>query len=479
MISLTRKTLSWLCAASMILPMGLAVPSGTAQAQVRQTQRTSAFTCANNRFTNGDFSNAPAGTAFGQVEYEHHQDINVAVGWKAPWSSAGSLADLFSPTEQIGVAGQIAPPIAPDGNYAAIWIGNINESDAGFREGMYNQLVTPILANSGNHQFTFKTADMATAGTGVSYIGVYGIKRGPNDPPIAAPSGHNTPSNKNLYGAGKVVLLATVQLPASIPARTWQQQTVTFPTSNFGSLTDITHVFVTKADAADGAVTATQRRYIAFDDFCMQNEADVPGSGNTGNTPTTPTNTNCPGTGCTDQSYSTCCPPTTRFNLGTMLQSMQPNISGDYYLKFTLNPALDAQMTAYGNYLKLLDPSYTGMAMTIRQFDGGSGNAPVISGGPLEPEKAIYWNSGTTAGAQWPAGDLFSPSVVRPVNNWTVVETVVWHTGPNRPWSLDCAIKRIAFRPQVVGGRSMPGARGFMDYRGPAPAAAAQRPARH
>ena len=485
--------LSIVCSASLMMPIGIGT-SGAAQAQMRRTNaKMAAFSCPNNRFTNGDFSNAPAGTGPGQVEQRFDQDIDVAVGWKAPWEGAGSLADLYSSTELIGAAGQVPRPTSPDGNYAAMWIGNENTADPGFREGMYNQLVTPIAANSGTHQFTFKTAALHTGASGKSYIGVYGVKRLASDPLIASPAGHNNPSNKNLYGPGKVVHLATVELPAATPMLAWQNQTVTFPTSTFGSLSEISHVMVTKADTADGAVTAGQRRYIAFDDFCMQSYTDAGigntdtggggsggngDTGNTGSTPQVPVNTNCPGIGCTDQAYSTCCPPSANTKLSKMLSSVQATIGDDYYLKFTLDPVLDAQMTAYGAYLKLLDPSYTGMAMTVRAFDGGSGNTPSVSGGPLEPEKAIYWNAGTPSGVQWPAGDLFSPVTKRPVNNWTVVETVIWHTGPNRPWSMDCTIKRIAFRPQVVGGRALPGTRGFTDYNGAPPASAAKRPAR-
>lgn len=471
---------SIVCSASLMVPTGIGT-TGVAQAQMRRTNaKMAAFNCPNNRFTNGDFSNAQPG-----FETDPDQDIDHAEGWKAIWSSTTnpSLADLFSATETP------AFPISPsDGNYAAMWVSNrVTIDGKNYREGMFNKLATPIAASTGSHSFTFKTANLETAGSGTTYIGIYGINRLDSEALPNAPTGIATPSNISLFGAAKSVLLAKVELPANTPKQTWQTNTVTFPTSTFGSLPQVSHVMVTRLDESEGATEKTQNRYMAFDDFCMQSYVDTGGSntdtgngstGNTGSNPQLPVNTNCPGTGCTDQSFSTCCPPSSGFKLSKMLASVQPTIGDDYYLKFTLDPALDAQMTAYGAYLKLLDPSYTGMAMTVRAFDGGSGNTPSVSGGPLEPEKAIYWNAGTPSGVQWPAGDLFSPATKRPVNNWTVVETVIWHTGPNRPWSMDCSIKRIAFRPQVVGGRTLPGSRGFSEYTGNPPASAARKPVR-
>ncbi len=484
--------LSIVCSASLMMPIGIGT-SGAAQAQMRRTNaKMAAFNCPNNRFTNGDFSNAPAGAGPGQIDKSMDQDIDLAVGWKAIWSTADnpSLADLYSATAPTPFI--VSPP---DGNFAAMWVSNRVIDGAGMREGMFNKLVTPIAAGTGTHSFTFTAANLETAGAGKTYIGIYGINRSDSEALPNAPINATTPSNINLFGASKSVLLAKVEMPVAVPKQTWQSYTVTFPTSTFGALPQVSHVMVTKLDAAEGATEITQNRYVAFDDFCMQTAADagVPntdggtsggngtggsGTGGSGSGGQVPVNTNCPGIGCTDQAYSTCCPPSANTKLSKMLASVQPTISDDYYLKFTLDPMLDAQMTAYGAYLKLLDPSYTGMAMTVRAFDGGSGNSPSVSGGPLEPEKAIYWNAGTTAGVQWPAGDLFSPATKRPVNNWTVVETVIWHTGPNRPWSMDCSIKRIAFRPQVVGGRALPGTRGFTDYNGAPPASAAKRPAR-
>ena len=477
--------LSIVCSVSLIMPIGVGT-SGVAQAQMRRTNaKMAAFNCPNNRFTNGDFSIAQPG-----FETDPDQDINYADGWKAIWSSTTdpSLADLFSATETPAFA--ISPP---DGNYAAMWVSNrITIDGRVFREGMFNKLTTPIVAGTGTHSFKFTTANLETAGAGKTYIGIYGVNRLDSEALPNAPTTLTTPSNINLFGPTKTVLLAKVELAGNTPKQTWQTNTVTFPTSTFGSLPQISHVMVTRLDEAEGATEKTQNRYLAFDDFCMQNFTDAgigntdtgggsSGNGDTGNTgsnPQVPVNTNCPGTGCADQTFSTCCPPSANTKLSKMLASVQATIGDDYYLKFTLDPVLDAQMTAYGAYLKLLDPSYTGMAMTVRAFDGGSGNTPSVSGGPLEPEKAIYWNAGTPSGVQWPAGDLFSPVTKRPVNNWTVVETVIWHTGPNRPWSMDCSIKRIAFRPQVVGGRTLPGSRGFSEYTGNPPASAARKPVR-
>jgi hypothetical protein len=464
-----------LCAATALIPSIATIPTPADRAHAQSN--VTAYNCPNNRFTNGDFTQIT-----GNPGSINDQDINLATGWGPIWSaslSQTSLADLYSATEdqQLG-GGQQANN--PNGNYAAMWISNrVSVDDKTWREGMFNKLATPISINSGTHQFKFISQSTTQSGSGKGYIGVYGVNRAAGDPLPAAPSGLTTPSNINLFGASKTILLAKVEIPANIPHKTWVSQTITFPTSNLGALGQITHIMVTRLDQAEGAAETTQLRYMAFDNFCMQTASDagitntdpivVAGEGKGGDSN--------PRDGATySADTSTCCPPASNFKLSKMLTPVQATIADDYYLKFTLDPQLDAQMTAYGAYLKTLDPSITTTAMAVRAFDGGTGNAPVVSGGPLEPEKHFYWHAGNSNGILWPAGDLFSVASKRPVNNWTVVEIAVWQPNPNRLWSMDCSIRRIAFRPQIAGARAAPGTRGFVDYKGPAPATTAKRP---
>jgi hypothetical protein len=347
----------------------------------------------------------------------------------------------------------------------------------GYREGMYNQLVTPIAANTGMYTFTFKTAPLNAGTSGTTYVGVYGVKRPSSAALPFAPTGVNTPSNLAHFGAGTTVLLGSVAIPAS-DTNAWALRTMTFDSGSFGGLSNITHVMVTKLD---NAPQQTQVRYVAFDDFCMQTTADHTSDTNGGSTggpsgPPVPTGTTCPGTGCTDSDFSTCCPPTATFNLGSLFEVKQPSLTGDFYVNFRGLGSLDGQMTAYVNYLKSLDPAFKGLVMTARIFDGGSGPTAAITGAQLEPDSHIYWNAGTTGGALWPNSTFFSPTTIRPANNWVVIEMVVWTQGPGRGYSQNCEKRYIKYRPNVVNGRVVAGGTGFSVYSGPGPATAAQRP---
>jgi hypothetical protein len=201
------------------------------------------------------------------------------------------------------------------------------------------------------------------------------------------------------------------------------------------------------------------------------------GAGETTTGTPRPVGTTCPGVGCTDTDYSTCCPPSATFDMAKLFEAKQPNLSGDYYINFLGLGGLDAQMVAYVNYLKALDPAFKGLAMSVRIFDGGTGPSAMASGPQLEPDSAIYWNAGTSSGALWPNSSFFSPTTTRPINNWVVIEMIVWTQGPGRGYSQNCERRYLKYRPNMVNGRIAAGAgSGFSAYTGPAPAASAQRP---
>jgi hypothetical protein len=440
---------------SLMMVLSPATVPTVAQAQVRASSMTApAFTCTGNRFTNGDFSQLNPGRT---PDAADDQDIDAAVGWKPLWQG-GSLADLYSQ----GVAGTGAAPTPANGNYASMWITNRSvAADVEYREGMYNQLVTPIAANTGTYSFTFKSAPL-TGGTGgaSTYVGVYGVKQAANAVLPAAPTGVNTPSNLAHFGPNTTVYLGKVEIPTNA-TNAWQNQTMTFDSATFGGVSGITHVMVTKLD---NAPQQTNLRYVAFDDFCMQTSKDHDNDtdGGTGNTTTT--TGPCPGDKCTNNDYATCCPPISKFNIKSMFNSVQPTVGSSYHLNMTFNSTLDAQMNAYVALLKTMDPAFTGIATTIRAYNGGTGAAPVLSGAQLEPDKAIYWNAGAPNGVIWPAGQIFTSATDLPEGTWTIVEFVTWQTNNSgRYWSMDCSIKRFAFRPESVNMRRAGGRAGFVD----------------
>ena len=440
MLSIKRAIIALPVACALL---GLVLPPAAAQRPATGPLRPAAEAptpfCPNNRFTNGDFSALEPGRTADPAPpaTPNDQDINAATGWRAIWKGT-SLADLYA----AGNAGPGLTPPPASGNYASMWISNVNSGGSTYREGMFNELVTPIGANTGVYSFTFKTAPLMGAQVaGVpSVIGIYGV-RYPNaafpttaDRPTLDPTnGLNVPTNLNLFGAGNVVLLGTVQIPSTpTAANNWAPQSITFDSAAFDSLPQITHVMVTKMDGA-----TNQARYIAFDDFCMQTAADagLP----TGTTPP-------PGT-----DDATCCPPSKTYPVGTLFTSIQNNVGSAYHLSFAMNSTFDSQMAAYVALVKSLNTNFNGIAITIRAFNAGTGTAPVIPAGaqPLQPETILYWHAGAASVAYWPSSTFFTTGADLPVNTWIVVEVTTWTLGPGRFWAQSCEVRRFGFRPQL------------------------------
>ncbi|HEY4942586.1 MAG TPA: hypothetical protein VII56_14250 [Rhizomicrobium sp.] len=254
--------IAWLL---MVLLPTLAPLPAYSQAKTGNPGDGDAF-CTGNRFTNGDFS-----AVTGDPDAQPDQDINLATGWGALWSG-NSLADLWS--QAVAFSGGVVPS-PPNGNYSGMWITNgPGTSQSVWREGMFNKLLTPINANSGPYSFTFKTTpQIAALYAGVpSVIGIYGVYLGSASLPNA-PSDLNVPPNVSLFGSGNTVLLGTVSIPSTQANGPWATQTITFPSSGFGSLSSIDHVMITKADGF-----ASQKRAFAFDDFCMKPAAQANGA---------------------------------------------------------------------------------------------------------------------------------------------------------------------------------------------------------
>jgi hypothetical protein len=201
---------------------------------------------------------------------------------------------------------------------------------------------------------------------------------------------------------------------------------------------------------------------------------------------TTPTPIPCPGADCTNTDFSTCCPPSATFNMNSLFSTPAATLGSPYYYDFAgiqdtqaSFAALNAQMVAYLNYVRALDPSYKGFAMTFRLLDGGTGPT-AVAGAQIGTDSSVYWNAGATTGALWPNSTFFGPTTAKPVNNWTVIEMVLWTQGPGRPYAQSCEKRYITWRPQMATGRMGAGQGGrpnFIPYTGPAPTSAARQPA--
>ncbi len=208
--------------------------------------------CPGNLFTNGDLE---IGTPTGS-----DQDINNATGFSSIWAS-GSLADFYAFN-----AGPFPPPLPASGNYAGLWISNNPSASTTYREGLYNELNTPISNASGVYSFTFDIACLY--GWGTAEVGVYGIYN-PTAAYSATPTSSHTPSNEDLFGAANTVLLGTVPVGGDCD-RNKTTQTMTFDSSVPAfPLGGMTHILITpSSDSISGAI------YVGLDDFCMQLESD-------------------------------------------------------------------------------------------------------------------------------------------------------------------------------------------------------------
>lgn len=207
--------------------------------------------CPSNFFDNGDLE---IGTPT-----NGDQDINLAQGFSPIWPT-GSVADFYASN-----AGPFNFPSPATGNYAGLWITNVN-GGTGFREGLYNTFLTPLAQNSGSYTFNFDVACLyKDAGSSTIEIGIYGIDN-PTSVLGAQPTSMTIPSNLNLF-PGNTVLLGTISITGEC-SNTKQTQSITINTNGM-SLANITNIMITKSDTLIDWGNGGGKRYIGLDNFCL------------------------------------------------------------------------------------------------------------------------------------------------------------------------------------------------------------------
>lgn len=222
--------------------------------------------CPGNVFTNGNFE-----TLNGSPDARPDEDINVAKGWSPIWQS-GSLADLYCQSTLPNPSFLL--PVPGSGVYASMWISNRNTNSALYREGMFNKLQSTITSNSGSYTFNFNTARLSTGQVTSVEIGIYGVSFTGTTLP-APPTTEISPTNLNLFGAGNVVLLGVITVPAGAN-NTWANQTISFNTSMAGfPAAGINHILITKSD---NVLPGLAQMYIAFDNFCLRVATEITGN---------------------------------------------------------------------------------------------------------------------------------------------------------------------------------------------------------
>lgn len=217
--------------------------------------------CPGNYFTNGNFE-----TITGNPNNNGSNDINLSSGWLALWAGGGGTSDLACAGTAHGL-GSIPTPNS--GVYSGMWIINspnrTNENRT-YREGMYNKLATAVPSNSGNYTFNFDIANGGGSSNASVLIDIYGVHN-PSDIVGTTPVNCYNPSNYNLWAADPtvdVVLLGTITTPVGL-TNTWTSQSITF-NSNIAT-SSITHIMIARSEQV---VTTWSKRYINFDNFCMQ-----------------------------------------------------------------------------------------------------------------------------------------------------------------------------------------------------------------
>lgn len=211
---------------------------------------------------NGNFE-----TVTGDPNATLDNDIDLATSWGPLWGSGngtGSLADLFdTATTNFGLSSFVAPTPA-NGVFAGMWIEDSNNSSPSFREGMFNQLSTPLLPNTGGYQVRFDYAVMSTDMSNPVKIGVYGVNFNGTLPPN--PTSMQTPSNLDLYGPGNSVYLGEIVVPSGANNTYtsaiigFNSDTLTMPAAGF------THIMITNSHLP---FPDFGRMFIAFDEYCL------------------------------------------------------------------------------------------------------------------------------------------------------------------------------------------------------------------
>lgn len=223
------------------------------------TDPTFHFHCPDNKWTNGDFENG--------IPTVGDEDIVNAVGYSPIWapfpgvSTADFWNNNFAPPAPFGLAN--AGP--GHGNYGGFWAVNSSPMGLDFREGLMNQLVSPIPFSTSPGGECTLTFDLACLGGNnnapieLAIVGVFNPGNVLAPPPLTI----DLPTNPNLFGAPITSVLETIMVPGCNAS--WQTLSITFSKSQLPP-GGITHIFV----AASDLLIPGGMRYVAVDNFCLQ-----------------------------------------------------------------------------------------------------------------------------------------------------------------------------------------------------------------
>lgn len=230
--------------------------------------------CQNNLISNPNFDNLSS-NQFGSYSYMWASD-----GWSSMRLNQTSSLKFYSENQGLHPAWNPRPP---SGNYAALWIQNWSSSSTVKRQGIINELNTPLEQNTGKYLMTFAYSCLndcnGSGGNSLNKpeISIYGINNPSNNDPINVSTSH-LPSNIDLFGSTSTSLLSTFTLNESCGDERWvpdergTKYSASFEIDMNSVSHEITHVMLTHSDQ----VLNNAEGYIGVDNFCLSSLENKP-----------------------------------------------------------------------------------------------------------------------------------------------------------------------------------------------------------
>lgn len=169
-------------------------------------------------------------------------------------------------------------------------------------------------------------------------------------------------------------------------------------------------------------------------------------------------------TGTPERPRSNCCGPWSGVNIVPSLMPLFPTGAvGPYTMTFDptsiQNANLNAQMSAYLNYLHAMNPAVTQLTMTWQAANLGTGNTAATSGTMIGGPQTVTWNW-TNSGVTMTGGGFWTGAPF-PLTTWIGFQTTLSVNGGQAGATLlgpDCRVNWDAWRaqPQQItqGGNS-------------------------
>lgn len=155
-------------------------------------------------------------------------------------------------------------------------------------------------------------------------------------------------------------------------------------------------------------------------------------------------------TGTPNNPRSNCCGPWVGVDI---IPSLMPNFptgaGGPYTMTFTPSAAMNAQMSAWLNYLHALNPAVTQLTMSWQAANLGTGNTAATSGTTIGAAHSVTWNW-TNSGVTMTGGGFWTGAPF-PLTTWIGFQTTLSVNGGQAGAALlgpDCRTSWSAWRAQ-------------------------------